>query len=77
MAKVQKPRARFSVLPNAYHSLSSVYELALDVAFDDAWLFFGLVLSDDCAVERLFGRFCSGHCQVDMGKPPSGNINLG
>jgi len=23
------------------------------------------------------GKSCSGYCQVDMGKPPSGNIDLG
>ena len=37
-------------------SLSGVDELTLDVAFYDAWMFFGLVLSDNCAVERLLRR---------------------
>ena len=52
MTIVQKPRARFSVLRNLYGSFSGVYELTLDVAFYDAWMFFGLVLTDDCPVER-------------------------
>ena len=47
-------------MPNAYHSLSGIYEFALDVAFDNARLFFGLVLTDDCTVERLLRCFCSG-----------------
>jgi hypothetical protein len=27
--------------------------------------------------EPLFKKVCSGHCQVDMGKPSAGNIDLG
>ena len=53
-------------------SLSGVYELTLDVTFDDAGMFFGGVFTVDCSVERLFGGFCSGrlpefqlHCSLD------------
>ncbi len=52
--------------------LSGIYELALDVASDNAWMFLGLVFTADSPVERLLRRFCSGwlpefqlHCPFD------------
>ena len=43
-----------------FNSLSGVYEFTLDVALDNAGMFFGSVFTVDCSVERLFGSFCSG-----------------